>query len=340
MEKVLISVIVPVYKVEPYLRRCVDSILCQTYRNLEIILVDDGSPDGCPAICDEYAAKDSRVRVIHKENGGLSSARNAGLDYVFSNQNEDTGGYIAFIDSDDYIHPQYFEVLHNIAKSANADIAHVGYQETGEQESFENVVIENAPVLLSFAELFDRSACTVMVWAKLYRRELLRELRFRVPMPLGEDLLMNYSIYDHNPEIRVANIPVKMYYYFLRSGSIMREIVNEDICRETAIYIEESRKMQMPYVRGRLFAEAERRLLLARYFAKCAEDNEAMRRANALLRTHWHEIFTTPKLSIIERLAFPVFLIFPCIYRRYLICIDPTYLQYEERLRESRSQHK
>lgn len=93
----LISVIVPVYKVEKYLKRCVDSILAQTYPCLEVILVDDGSPDGCPAICDEYAREDRRVRVIHKENGGLSDARNAGIDAA-------KGKFLGFVDSDDYVH--------------------------------------------------------------------------------------------------------------------------------------------------------------------------------------------------------------------------------------------
>ena len=100
----LISVIVPVYNVEPYLRKCVDSILAQSYSNLEVILVDDGSPDGCGAICDEYAAKDARVRVIHKPNGGVSDARNAGLDIM-------TGDYVAFVDSDDWIDKQHLSSL-------------------------------------------------------------------------------------------------------------------------------------------------------------------------------------------------------------------------------------
>ena len=100
----LISVIVPVYNVEPYLRKCVDSILAQSYSNLEVILVDDGSPDGCGAICDEYAAKDARVRVIHKPNGGVSDARNAGLDIM-------TGDYVAFVDSDDWVEADMYRTL-------------------------------------------------------------------------------------------------------------------------------------------------------------------------------------------------------------------------------------
>ena len=99
------SVIVPIYKVEEYLHRCIDSIINQTYTNLEIILVDDGSPDNCPMICDEYAKKDSRIRVIHKKNGGLSDARNAGLEIA-------TGEYIGFVDSDDWIHKDMYHILY------------------------------------------------------------------------------------------------------------------------------------------------------------------------------------------------------------------------------------
>ena len=100
----IISVIVSVYKVEPYIRQCVDSILAQTFTDFELILVDDGSPDNCGAICDEYAAQDCRVRVIHQENGGLSAARNAGIDWAFANSDSQ---WLAFVDSDDWVHPDY-----------------------------------------------------------------------------------------------------------------------------------------------------------------------------------------------------------------------------------------
>ena len=111
----LISVIIPVYKVEPYLRQCVDSILSQTYTNLEVILVDDGSSDHCPAICDSYATQDSRVRVIHKTNGGLSDARNAALEVC-------TGDYIAFVDSDDWIEPEMYTDMMDLMQKQKLDI--------------------------------------------------------------------------------------------------------------------------------------------------------------------------------------------------------------------------
>ena len=102
VRKELISIVIPVYKVELYLEKCIESIINQTYKNLEIIIVDDGSPDNCPQICDEYSKKDKRIKVIHKENGGLSDARNAGIDIA-------TGKYIAFVDSDDYVSDDYVE---------------------------------------------------------------------------------------------------------------------------------------------------------------------------------------------------------------------------------------
>ena len=119
MSKSLISVIVPVYKVENFLDRCVESIVGQTYENLEIILVDDGSPDNCPAMCDKWAEKDGRIKVIHKENGGVSSARNAALDIV-------SGDYICFVDSDDWIDPGMYEFLYKNSQKYDADISCCG----------------------------------------------------------------------------------------------------------------------------------------------------------------------------------------------------------------------
>ena len=126
-----ISVIVPVYKVEKYLNRCVQSIASQTYENLEIILVDDGSPDNCGVLCDEWVQKDSRIKVVHKENGGLSSARNAGVAVA-------TGAYVGFVDSDDYIHPQMYEKLYEALVENGADISICGCDYVDEELIFMN----------------------------------------------------------------------------------------------------------------------------------------------------------------------------------------------------------
>ena len=132
----LISIIVPIYNVEKYLKKCIDSIINQTYKNLEIILVDDGSPDNCGKICDEYAKKDNRIKVIHKENGGVSSARNVGVENA-------TGEYIGFVDSDDYIEKDMYEVLINNLKKENADISIISNYEVYKNKIIENKKKEN-----------------------------------------------------------------------------------------------------------------------------------------------------------------------------------------------------
>ena len=119
-EKPLLSIIVPVYKVENYLQKCIDSILAQTFTDFELILVEDGSPDGCPALCDAAAAKDARIRVLHQKNGGLSAARNAGLDVA-------RGEWIGFVDSDDYIAPEMYETLYKAVQNTGADLALCDY---------------------------------------------------------------------------------------------------------------------------------------------------------------------------------------------------------------------
>ena len=131
-----ISVIVPVYKVEKYIHRCVDSILGQTYADFELILVDDGSPDNCGAICDEYAAKDSRVVVIHQENGGLSAARNAGIDWAFANSDSQ---WISFVDSDDWIHPCFLERLWQAARTYRVSISCCKFQRVCEEMLMEPI---------------------------------------------------------------------------------------------------------------------------------------------------------------------------------------------------------
>ena len=209
-----ISVIVPIYKVEKYLVRCVDSIINQTYKNLEIILVDDGSPDNCGAMCDEYAKQDERIKVIHKENGGLSSARNAGLDAA-------TGDYIAFVDSDDRITPDAYENLVFALGERVDAIANFMYEreyENGETTTptvIPHVADETFSKEEYVSELMmhvgDVSACT-----KLFPRCVIGDLRFPMGV-LNEDLIFMLEITDRIKEI--IFVGKVGYYYFIREGS-------------------------------------------------------------------------------------------------------------------------
>ena len=213
MHQPLISIIVPIYKVEPYLRRCLDSIINQTYKNLEIILVDDGSPDNCPQICDEYATKDKRIIVIHKENGGLSDARNVGLDIC-------KGEYISFVDSDDWIDKKYIEVLLDLAKKENADIA-IG-------ENIQTNGVCNKPKNISKIQVFSSKDALnhlfslnhiafITSWGKLYKTELFFNLNF----PIGkfhEDEFTTYILFYRSAKI--AYTSEVLYYYFRHTNSI------------------------------------------------------------------------------------------------------------------------
>ena len=214
MEAPLISVIVPVYKVEKYLDRCVQSIVDQTYRNLEIILVDDGSPDNCGAMCDAWAAKDDRIKVIHKENGGLSDARNAGMVVA-------AGEYIAFVDSDDWVDKCFVEILYGVISKNACDMAEGRYiTTTGDMkipESSGNIVVYDTDEAMALH--LNNSMFLQVVWNKLYRRDVLT-----VPFEKGkyhEDEFWTYQII-HNC-CKLAHIDRKLYYYFQRSDSIMGE---------------------------------------------------------------------------------------------------------------------
>lgn len=209
-----ISVIVPIYNVEKYLNRCVDSILAQTYENLEIILVDDGSPDNCPQICDGYAKRDSRIRVIHKKNGGLSSARNAGLDVA-------TGDYIGFVDSDDYISPDMYSLLYDRIKKEDSYIANCMYVrafDSGEMKpsrvphSTDEDIATNHYLEELLLHVGDVSVCT-----KLFPRVLIGDLRFVVGK-LNEDLLFMIQMLKNVQGVKFVR--QLGYYYYVREKSI------------------------------------------------------------------------------------------------------------------------
>ena len=211
----LISVIVPVYKVEDCLDKCVRSIAAQTYSHLEIILVDDGSPDRCGAICDEWAEKDSRIRVIHKENGGLSDARNAGLEIA-------TGDLISFIDSDDWIEPGFLQLLWDAMERENAQIAACAVElvdETGKVLRLRGIVQE--PVvekMEGLRRLILEDGIHQTVWNKLYRRQVLEGIFFEKGK-CHEDDFWTYQVFDRMDRLAIVDRP--MYHYLQRSGSIM-----------------------------------------------------------------------------------------------------------------------
>ena len=247
--KDLISVIIPVYLVEQYLERCVNSVLAQTYRNLEIILVDDGSPDRCGEMCDAYVEKDDRVKVIHKKNGGLSDARNAALDIC-------TGEFISFVDSDDYVSEDFIETLYHAVKTHRTKLAVCGIVKFDESGKYHvDYAPSNTEKRVSGEEIIQTvwrpAACN-----KLYHRSLFEGIRF----PFGrlyEDLFIYHDILARVDSISFTGR--NSYYYFNRQRSIMNkkyDIRNTDRVIGLDLRIKKLREMgyqeladqQLPYM--------------------------------------------------------------------------------------------
>jgi len=220
-----LSIIVPVYKVELYLRRCIDSILEQTFTDFELILVDDGSPDNCPTICDEYAKIDSRIIVIHKENEGLSAARNAGLDIA-------KGEYIGFVDSDDFVHSTMYETLYQTATDYEVDIVQCEFMRVYENDTeiiselsgTHHISLYDSSELLH--DFFPNHVWRLLgyVWRRIYKRGLFDSIRF----PVGryfEDTSITLSLLEASTSIALIDIP--LYYYYIRQNSITQGLLNE-----------------------------------------------------------------------------------------------------------------
>jgi len=220
-----ISVIVPVYKVEAYLARCVQSILNQTYKNLEILLIDDGSPDASGKICDEYAKMDNRIKVVHKNNGGVSDARNVGIEAA-------TGDYLGFVDSDDYIHPEMYEILCTNLKNENADFSFCFFEKVynekttlSESNGYKIEIFSSTEVL---QQLFTFSSGNIVVsWNKLFKKELFNGIMYPKGRRRGEDESIIYKLICKSE--RVLLVKKVLYYYYQREKSVMHEksLLNE-----------------------------------------------------------------------------------------------------------------
>lgn len=230
MQEDLISVIVPVYKVEKYLNKCVQSIVNQSYKNLEIILVDDGSPDKCPQMCDDWSKKDSRIKVIHKENGGVSSARNMGIDIA-------KGEYIGFVDSDDLVEQNMYNFLVEFLVKNNLDMVNCNLLEISPDDFFKNKVFnidakENRVIssLNSYDDIIlykNSHGINPYACCKLFKRSLLVDIRFDIDIGIGEDLLFCLEYIKRIKKIGL--VESKLYFYNRQNQSATQTFTNKKI---------------------------------------------------------------------------------------------------------------
>lgn len=216
----LISIIIPVYNVLEFLDKCLSSVLLQTYTDLEIILIDDGSTDGSSKLCDEYAKKDQRIKVIHKNNSGQSSARNYGIDIC-------TGKYVAFIDADDFVSKDYIEYLYNLIIKYNADISNCRFKKIWDYDNriggSEKTVVKKFNSQEAIESMCYLRELNCAAYGKLFKREILSEIRFPVGI-IYEDLATIYKIFDR-ADVLVYGSEFK-YFYFQRRGSSLNSNFN------------------------------------------------------------------------------------------------------------------
>lgn len=229
--KDLISIIVPVYNVEKYLNKCIESIIKQTYKNIEIILIDDGSTDNCGKICDEYKKIDNRIKVIHKENEGVSSARNIGI------QNSN-GNYIGFVDSDDYIEKDMYEKLVNEMKlDKDLSIAICGVNDISEEGIILNNSKYNKEIILDretfFIEILNEENINAVIWNKLFKKELFSNVKFNEQTKIAEDLELFLNIIDRINKVKI--IPNKLYNWLVRKNSVTKTKFNDNWKQEINI---------------------------------------------------------------------------------------------------------
>lgn len=306
-----ISIIVPVYKVEEYLPRCIDSILAQTFTDFELILVDDGSPDNCGKICDEYAQKDDRIVVIHKNNGGLSDARNAGIDVA-------TGEYIGFIDSDDWIDPNMYYVLHNNAIKNMADISECLFMQCSD-----NIVVKQPNKIIekvfskenAIIELYNNDNYgSIIVCNKLFKKELFDILKFPVGR-INEDQFVTPKLFYHSNCVVFCNYIG--YYYFRRQSSIMNSEFSAK--RLDAVYAyKETRKFFIEHnlKQALKYNDATYCFVLLKYW-KLFKENNYIRNEYAVIIEEYRKLkfkfLSNDVLSIKEKIVL--------LYKRFLLLI-------------------
>lgn len=331
-----ISVIIPVFNTKEYLPRCLTSVLMNTYRNLEIICIDDGSTDGSAEILDEFARSDARVRIIHKNNEGVSAARNMGLKLA-------TGDFIAFIDSDDWVHRQYFEVLIYCVQKYGADIAIC--RETNVSTAIEDEAIDVASVQvqgLSLMQAVTNYSAKQRVWGRIYSKESISGHLFCEEIRLVEDAVFNLDVMCNLEKPRLVLVEALMYYYFMRENSAVHTLSASEMEPSVNWYLSHIEDAHTDEVKNIYLFEAFKGALSYRYGVMFEPDRK---NAQAVPRRMISNCLCAMKkqknIPIRKRLQYQVLAMFPFAYRAFRILNDRTMLEWEKkqkkRLRNSRS---
>jgi glycosyltransferase involved in cell wall biosynthesis len=321
----MISVIIPVYNTAEYLPRCLDSILNNTHQNLEVICINDGSKDNSLEVLRGYAARDSRVRIIDQENAGVSTARNHGLDAA-------TGEYIAFVDSDDWVHCRYFEVLLRCMHESGADIQICGEIVLSAQKADENLPAELPEnINLRGSQTLENSRNVCM---RLYRRSVIGNTRFFTQMRIAEDSLFNLELYVKNPEACVARAAVSMYYYFTRPGSAMHTFQTRYLKPLVFWYRDHLDQAPTEEIYHYFLIDGAKKLMNWRYGILYMAEKGEREQVKGLVGLFRARIAACQTMNRKNRLLYLTLLRFPNAYRLFRIATDPTMLYWERNQRQ------
>ena len=324
MKEPLISVIIPIYNMEFYLERCVDSVLNNTYQNLEVICVDDGSTDHSLEILRRYEAADPRIVVIAKENGGVSSARNAGLDRM-------TGEYVTFIDSDDFVHPQYVELLYRAVQDTGTSISICTFQKVDDELGFQPEALSfdtDTIRVVSYSTIAKTHQLRAYSGGRLICSRLTSGVRFRKDLQYGEDTVFFAEICANEKARKYTVLSLPLYYYFQRGDSltkaasaaqqtkyiyIVQNLLHKD--RQEDIYLEFLLRVGLSLRHWTLYFHPDRSIS-----RECAK----------ILLCQLSSICRTNIYTLIEKIAFSAFILFPRFYWLYRFVRDPSILNWEK----------
>lgn len=317
----IISVVIPVFNVAQYLRRCLDTVIKNTYQKLEIICVDDGSTDNSLAILREYEQLDSRIVIRTQMNGGVASARNAGLDIC-------TGDFIAFIDPDDWIHVDYFSTLMEIQEKGNYDVVVCDHFRTKEEDVLEFKVEKNVESVYTRKDYMSSHTIKSYAWGRIYRRSVVSSIRFNGQFKF-EDAFYNLIMIRKNPALKIAVIPEKLYAYFVREDSLVNRIKSKDtFFMAKSFYncaIEESDRE----MKGIFLIESLKIALSTRYAFQLQGEKEKQNETQILIKKVW-------KLMDKKTFLYRTLVMFPFRYRCFRIINDPTMLILEKNMKKCR----
>ena len=318
----LISVIIPVFNAEKYLSECLNSIVSNTYKDLEIICIDDGSTDRSPDILKDFATNDHRIKIITQENQGVSSARNAGLKAM-------TGDFAAFVDSDDMIHPQFFEVLYNALQNSHSHLAAASFTRVSEFQAIERADTPELEIL-PYHRLFSDKRTRTNTCSILFQSRILNGLYFDSNICYGEDELFNTQLYCSDANIKACVLPYCLYFYRQNPESIVHTHSYRDLIPSHVRYIDLIKQMQNPAAKAAMLERKMKSLLFGRYCLSLSHEKSSKKEYNLMLRKLTKEYADISGAAISKKIQFTLLYVFPVAYRVFRIIDDPTIRKWEK----------